>query len=1022
MQVDSAQPADNGVGGVDAGVGVGRSVRVLLAATVTGGTGGASSSGAAGSAGNAGIAGIAGTAGSAGCRSVYCGDGCRDTTKEECDEGVGSPGKFCSWACQTQENWASHSEVTVPPGSRVTRRLGRGRHPLAANENRWAIGLTEQITPAEQQIRVAIHSDSGTPVTDAVVSTGTWVADRADPVVAVLGNGDVVTAYTEFGGDGDGLGVALRRLRAGQTTPDSVTWASSPSFASQYDADILALFDRILVAYTDEYDAVSGPDITLREFGLDLKPIGNARALGATGDVEGRVALAKLGSSWGAAWRRSAADGSEAIDVYDAATGTQWSVGPHMPADGDDTPALVALDSTRRLLLYVRDAAPSASNQIAMTGQLYFAVLSTAQPGTPISNAPVALTSSPYTNYVNLASRRPSLVNAGSDVFIAWSTAQRTADPSFANGEEVWFERVTPTLNGTGATFAYAGESPLPRWSAGRLGDQRVPAITLLGPGTNQPGGALVSAWEDFGETLGTGSGEPEIVAQMTPLSLRRDATTPATDCSTTALCAAGKGKCTANSQCQSGLICGFVPGGISNGPSFGYGTDVGVCVASHCADHTKNSTETGVDCGGADCGVCLCGDGVTSTELGEVCDSGGTNTAACDSDCTAPVCGDGLVNSAAGEECDLGTAGNNGQTCTAACKAVVQTGPLQVLAQRGTYASNALPLTIRISNPNTTTNSLSGVTLRYWYMVEGTSPLTFACTSFGSVGCAAVSTSVATISPTLAGANRVMTITINSTASLAANGGAIDLIGSLLMQPAAAFDPTNDYSYPTQSMNLWDRIALYRGANLVYGVLPTLCGNGTVDTGEACDKAMVASCNSTCSAYTAPGNKTACTVETGCLSATHYRVDSSTDNKIEPYIMLTNKTGIAIAMNRITVKYWYSKDGTTGFTQTPSCTSAKMTPAGSSVCGSGVTVTSTALSPVSNSMDSIVTMAFAGRSETLAVNQTTGWLVPRITRSTGTFSESGDWSRTASVASPGTLAPKIGIYVDNILWWGQEP
>src|SRR5207248_371148 len=58
------------------------------------------------------------------------------------------------------------------------------------------------------------------------------------------------------------------------------------------------------------------------------------------------------------------------------------------------------------------------------------------------------------------------------------------------------------------------------------------------------------------------------------------------------------------------------------------------------------------------------CGNG--RVDPGEQCDSGGVDTAACDSDCTLPVCGDRHVNKAAGEDCDEG--GIDTPTCDADC------------------------------------------------------------------------------------------------------------------------------------------------------------------------------------------------------------------------------------------------------------------------------------------------------------------------------------------------------------------
>ncbi len=60
-------------------------------------------------------------------------------------------------------------------------------------------------------------------------------------------------------------------------------------------------------------------------------------------------------------------------------------------------------------------------------------------------------------------------------------------------------------------------------------------------------------------------------------------------------------------------------------------------------------------DCSGYDTSHCTdsggCGDGIV--DPGEDCDSGGLDTADCDSDCTVSECGDGHVNAVAGEQCE---------------------------------------------------------------------------------------------------------------------------------------------------------------------------------------------------------------------------------------------------------------------------------------------------------------------------------------------------------------------------------
>lgn len=985
--------------------------RVLLAATVSGGSGGAAGSGNTSSAGSGSLAGAAGASSPAttvpGCQSIYCGDGCHDPTKEECDDGSGSPGLFCNWACQIEGSWASHAS-TAPEGARAKRTLGRGRHPIAASTSSFAVSLVEQLTPAEQVVRVARYSTEGVLQGDVVVSDGAWVADRADPVVAVLGNGDAVTAFTEFGGDGDGLGIALRRIRAGQTQPDSIHWASEPAFAAQYDADILALSDRILVAYTDEYDAVSGPDITLRAFDLDLKPL-SSTVLANASDVEGRVALARLGTSWGAAWRRATADGSEYVEAYDAATGVRWTVGPHGAADGDDAPAMIALDATRRLVVYTRAASGSGAYPI---GQLYYALLDTAQPGSAVTSAALPTTSA-YTSYAGLAMRRPMALQTGSEAVLAWSSAQPSADPGFANAEEIWYERFSASLSGTTLTLTGSGEVPIPRFPSGRVGDQRRPALALVEPSTNHPGGALATAWEDYGETLGTGSGEPEVLTYLAPLNLARPTTTPATDCTTASPCAAGKGRCSTNNQCANGLVCS-----TNAAKNFGYGTDIGVCVATHCVDDVKNNDEILKDCGGADCGKCLCGDGILTTQYGEVCDTAG-NSATCDSDCTLPVCGDGLVNTAAGEQCDLGSGNGPNATCLANCTlpptCTNGAACLNVSTQRTTNGSNQIALNLSIVNNTGQSQSLSGTTLRYWFTADGNSNYTFYCDYSPTIPCSAISGVMTTFAPARADANRVMTITLNTSVSLAAGANTGNLQLRFSRDDGAATDQTNDYSYSTTTLAPNLRVGMYRNGSLVWGQPPpssSACGNGITDAGEVCDNAPNTHCRADCSGFDVV-NGTACTNSAQCLSVEQYSTDSPTDGFVRPYLRIVNRSGVPVSLDHIKVRYWFTSDSTSA-TLNGGCTTG---PTGS--C-SNVTVKVTRLSPTFATADARLSATFSSTT-TINAGSTSDPFQNYATRADNQgMNESNDWSQTGATSF--TAAPKVTLYVDEQLWWGEEP
>jgi hypothetical protein len=65
--------------------------------------------------------------------------------------------------------------------------------------------------------------------------------------------------------------------------------------------------------------------------------------------------------------------------------------------------------------------------------------------------------------------------------------------------------------------------------------------------------------------------------------------------------CPAKEGDCqAATNKCVSGLTCR-----VDIGALFGYAPSTDVCLATHCSNNVQDGTETGVDCGGTDCGPC---------------------------------------------------------------------------------------------------------------------------------------------------------------------------------------------------------------------------------------------------------------------------------------------------------------------------------------------------------------------------------------------------------------------------------
>jgi len=109
------------------------------------------------------------------------------------------------------------------------------------------------------------------------------------------------------------------------------------------------------------------------------------------------------------------------------------------------------------------------------------------------------------------------------------------------------------------------------------------------------------------------------------------------TFCAAGCLCGKGQGACTSSGDCLGGLTCSTLPA-----QQFGLPAKTKVCVAPHCIDGVQNSGETGVDCGGTDCGNCL---GSCTGTLGSANYCNGCICTAGQGNCTATVqCAGSLV------------------------------------------------------------------------------------------------------------------------------------------------------------------------------------------------------------------------------------------------------------------------------------------------------------------------------------------------------------------------------------------
>ena len=424
-----------------------------------------------------------------------CGSGWR-TLNKECDDGLGtntSVRRSCSAQCQVLDLLA-HAPAIVdggpPPAGRS---LGAGRHPIAVTDGDvFAISYVETQPAVSLSLTHFSRKGVASDVVTKFSGGSTPVAD-ANPVIAGLPGGRFVVAYSELGGDGDELGIAMRIVTPGTTPSGAPTFANQGTAFNQHDPDVIVVGGQVVVAWVDDSNVATAPDLRFRVFDGNLTPTtGNDQTLAATAGAETDVALAAFAGSWAAAWREVSGGQMETVRVV--AGNAAWSVGQFASGPVGDKPAIVELDGTHLLAVFTVGVAGSS--------KLQGAVLDV--------NATGAVTPFDIPDAVSLAQSEPNAVRVAARVFVAWRTERATPDPN-GYAEELWLRELAwdgATLDTSGAAIA------LPRRDAGRAGDQRRPALAAS---TLPAQGALVTAWDDFGQGFGLGEAAGDAVLELVP-------------------------------------------------------------------------------------------------------------------------------------------------------------------------------------------------------------------------------------------------------------------------------------------------------------------------------------------------------------------------------------------------------------------------------------------------------------------------------------------------------------------------
>lgn len=128
-----------------------------------------------------------------------------------------------------------------------------------------------------------------------------------------------------------------------------------------------------------------------------------------------------------------------------------------------------------------------------------------------------------------------------------------------------------------------------------------------------------------------------------------------------------------------------------------------------------------------------------------------------------------------------------------------------------------------RIMNTGTESVALSGLKLRYYFTVDGDKPQQFHC-DYAVVGSGNLSGSFVKLNPASTGADYYLEISFGAGAGSVAPGGDSGEIQARTNKTDwTAYNETDDYSYSAvqQTFADWNKVTLYQGETLVWGLEP---------------------------------------------------------------------------------------------------------------------------------------------------------------------------------------------------------
>ena len=370
--------------------------------------------------------------------------------------------------------------------------------------------------------------------------------------------------------------------------------------------------------------------------------------------------------------------------------------------------------------------------------------------------------------------------------------------------------------------------------------------------------------------------------------------------------------------------------------------------------------------------------------------------------------------------------------------------GSLKVQMYNSSTAAttNSVSPVIRLTNQGTVAISLSTVTIRYYYTIDGDKAQNYYCdyavmNPGNTVKTSNITGNFVKMGTVVSGADYYLEIGFTSVAGSLAAGATVDIQSRFAKTDWTNYTQTGDYSSNSSATSLvdWNYVTAYVSGNLQWGTEPggsTPAPTGTVTSSPTVTPTPTLTATPTPTPTstatptpTVPPATTTPTPTATLATATPtgnpgtimvlYKCNdtNATVGSISFGVQVKNNGATTINLYTVKVRYWYTSDGTQ--TQTFSCDYAQI--GSSNITGTFVKMSSTA-----TTANTYFELGFASGAGSLAAGASTGDIQIRIFKTNyASFSQSNDYSFNSGLTAYGQNTNVTG-YVRGTLAFGTEP